>query len=206
MLVDSATSALKGLTDKKAALINDRAALINAKVALIHERAALTLRVSQSEQIIDGVTQSVKRLLDESDKSSISSKRSSVLKRDQVKQTAFKRKVVARDRRCILTGSDPVSCEAAHIIPWTFHRDNEVVVFTGDQDDWPGEEFLKHHNRTFNFRQEKLKAAAETGFMEKSESTDMFTNDNLEENHDLSKLADDMWEESQTTSTFLSLE
>ncbi|KAJ3250442.1 hypothetical protein HDU77_006650 [Chytriomyces hyalinus] len=82
----------------------------------------------------------------------------------------------------------------------------QVVVFPGDQDDWPAEEFLKHHNRTFNFRHEKLKAAAETGFMEKSDSTDTFTNDNLEENRDLSKLADDMWEESQTTSTFLSLE
>ncbi|KAJ3226503.1 hypothetical protein HDU78_010376 [Chytriomyces hyalinus] len=247
-LLESATSALKGLNDERTALIIDRTALIN-------ERAALALR----DQIITGVTQSVKRLLDESDKSSSSSKRSIVLKLDQKEQAAFKDKIVARDQRCVLTGSEPITCEAAHIIPWTFHWDNEaewaqqyephcrnpsdaafdvrngilmrndlkrlydlhlftiefsageyqvtvseldkwisaelqsyngkIVAFTGNKDEWPAVEFLKHHNRIFKFRQ-----AAET------------ENDNLQEHRDLSKLADDMWEESQTTSTFLSLE
>ncbi|TPX52175.1 hypothetical protein CcCBS67573_g09920 [Chytriomyces confervae] len=256
-LLDSATSGLEGLKDERTALIIDRAVLIN-------ERAVLAVRVSQPDQIITGITQSVKRLLDESDKPSSSSKRSIVLKLDQKEQAAFKDKIVARDQRCVLTGSEPITCEAAHIIPWRFHRDNEaqweqeyephcrnpsdaafdvrngillrndlnrlydlhlftiefsageyqvtvseldkwisaelqsydgkIVAFTGNPDEWPAVEFLKHHNRIFKFRQKKLKAAAET------------ENDNLQENRDLSKLADDMWEESQTTSTFLSLE
>ncbi|KAI9333701.1 hypothetical protein BDR26DRAFT_921232 [Obelidium mucronatum] len=280
MKSDSVLASLRALLDSATSILNS---LMNEKVALIHETSALASRANETDKIITGitqtvitgVTQSVKRLLEDSDKSSSISKRSSVstTSRDPKKQAAFKEKVVARDRKCTLTGSKPKSCDAAHIIPWTFHRDNavlwtqlyqpycfnpldadfdvrngillrddlnglfdmylftisavdyrvivsvfdervppeldnlkdKIIKFIGNQNQWPAPEFLKHHNDIFAFRQEKLKAAAEAPFLNRSESGDTVTNDKLNVNCNLSKLADDMWEESQTTSTFMSL-
>ncbi|KAI8842593.1 hypothetical protein BJ741DRAFT_337820 [Chytriomyces cf. hyalinus JEL632] len=130
-LLDSNVSALEGFMNERAALIKKEAAKIkkegDIEAARINERAALASRVEQFDEIITGVTRNMKKLMDESDLSSSNSKRSSVSKRDTKKQAAFKASIVARDKRCILTESMPVSCEAAHIIPWTFHRDNEAI-------------------------------------------------------------------------------
>ncbi|KAI8845050.1 hypothetical protein BJ741DRAFT_137269 [Chytriomyces cf. hyalinus JEL632] len=69
----------------------------------------------------------MKKLLEERDNSRSDSETSSVSERDEQKHAAFRDKIVARDQRCVLTESKPTSCEAAHIIPWAFHRKNEAL-------------------------------------------------------------------------------
>ncbi|KAI8606795.1 hypothetical protein BC830DRAFT_1159955 [Chytriomyces sp. MP71] len=85
------------------------------------------------------------------------------------------------------------------------HHDT-AIAFKVNENQWPGATFLKKHNADFNSRQLELKAAAEARDLKKSESGDTFTNDDSEEVGHFSKLADEMWEESQFTSTFLNLE
>ena len=93
-----------------------------------------------------------------------------------------------------------------HVSAELQNYNEKVICFYGNESQWPAPEFLEHHNAHFNFRQKKLEAEAEPIAMKKSKSGNTIIYDNIEENANLSKYADDIWEEQQKTLTFLNLE
>jgi hypothetical protein len=74
-------------------------------------------------EIVELISKSLKRVLDENDKESSGSKKTNP---NRPGQKLFRERLIERDKTCPITGNSSDGCEAAHIVRYSFYRQNTV--------------------------------------------------------------------------------